>query len=134
MSETFETYLERANSSPAEVLAYYRLLRKAKQLRSALVFEARCAQAGCLLLHVFQTPAGVAFYVPRYKLSPAANAAESTEDGRRANTEDGQNHWREHAGLTEFALNFPLNCDHYRGLLEGVEISGRPGDPTRRTF
>lgn len=127
--------LDRSDRAAAESLAYYRLLKERKKLTSVLIYEARCdSRDRCLLLHVFQTPAGPAFYLPRYKLSPEVNARESNADGRRANTEDGNNRWKGQAGLVRPAFNFSLNCDHYRGELEPDDIEGEPGRPTRRTF
>lgn len=134
MTSDFDAYFTLAAESPAKVLAYYRLLKEHGKLKSVLFYEARCSTKRCLLLHAFQTPSGPAFYIPRYKLSPEVNARESSADGRRVNTEDGNNRWKEHAGLMQFALNFSLNCDHYRDTLDVGAVVGEPGRPTRRTL
>ena len=114
-----------------ETAVYYRWLKSNGSLRQVLLSEYRC-QSGCLLLQLFQTPTGVAFFIPRYKLSRNVNAASSSESGRRVNTEDGENHWKEQIWQLSPAKNLSLNCDHIKQyILEQPEI-GSPGSPLRR--
>lgn len=122
-----------ADRHAADSLALYRYLNETGLLDQHLIFEARCRRR-CLLLHVFQTPAGPAFYIPRYKLSPELNESLSNPAGRAANTEDGDHRWREQCSLTRHAANFTLTCDHYRGILELEDIAGTPGHAVRRTL
>lgn len=81
----------------------------------------RCAPRRCLLLEAVETPLGIVVHQNRYKYSEPENLRRSSEDGRRANTYDGRNHWRERTYyLAESALSWPgddgagqaLTCDH----------------------
>lgn len=115
-----------------QALAYYQALKKARRLKDVLMAEYRCSD-GCLLLHLFQTPAGTAFYAPRYRLSPGVNAESSNESGRAANTEDGERKWKAHANLVSAAANFPLNCDHVLNhVIDMPALSNTPGNPVRK--
>lgn len=113
----------------AEVLAYYRLLKAQKQLTGTLLAEYRCgAPDGHLLLHIFQTPPGPAFYQPHYKLSRGRSLATSTEEARLKNTRDGDHDWNEQAGLLAASANVLLNCDHVTDYSLGDPVlSDRPG-------
>lgn len=108
--------------------------------------EYRCAnREGCLLLVAYDTPQGILLHQNGYKLSPEINAAESNEAGRRANTRDGVNHWRDRsyfigssaladpsleghpvhipamdgkpATTSSWVAGVQLSCDHWRGVL-----------------
>lgn len=108
--------------------------------------EYRCAnREGCLLLVAYDTPQGILLHQNGYKLSPEINAAESNEAGRRANTRDGVNHWRDRsyfigssaladpsleghsvyipamdgkpATTSYWVAGVQLSCDHWHGSL-----------------
>ena len=124
----------RAEADNAQARAYYKLLRAQKQLNHVVSAVVRCSH-GCLLLTVFQTPAGPAFHQPRYKLSPEMNAATSSEAGRLTNTEDNVRRWNAQGGLLASAVNFSLACDHVNAVLEKSQLTlGAPGRPTRRVY
>jgi len=71
-----------------------------ERAKRAMVLELR-ARDRCLLLAVWQSPAGLWFYHPAYRSAPALNASEYSEDGRRANTTDGVNHLRAYGGFLD---------------------------------
>lgn len=126
--------IRQMQAADAQALAYFKLLRAEKKINSVSRAVVRCTN-GCLLLTVFETPAGPAFHQPRYKLSPTVNAASSSESDRRANTEDNDHKWRERGGMVGSALNFLVVCDHVRQVLEKDDLLlGAPGRPTRRVF
>lgn len=118
--------------------------RDADRVRGAAVVEYRCKRRGCLLMHVWQAPAGLTYYQPPYKLSPRRNDAESNAAGRERNTVDGQRHWRARAGKLDDLRGWgpqaglSLQCDHVRLTLPSTEVlamadEATPGKPTRRT-
>lgn len=83
----------------------------------------RCTGRRCALMKVYRTPDGEALLIhPRYKLSEAVNAAESSADGREANTEDGNRHWKGWAGWLQESNQYPVGCDHTRTLLGSERI------------
>lgn len=101
---------------------YVAILGDPARLRLVRRMQYRCATSRhCLLLDAIETPAGVVIHRPRYKYSPSQNEARSSEEGRRANTYDGENHWREHTYFLEQsalahpwadAMRLGLTCDH----------------------
>jgi hypothetical protein len=100
-----------------------------ERAKQAMVLEERAKRCGCLLLAVWQSPAGLWFYHPAYRLAPALNASESSEDGRRANTTDGVNHWRAYAGFfddmrswAEQDAHLDLVCAHSRHRIAFAEL------------
>lgn len=138
-ADPVQAYLDEFNRAPIEVLKYYELLLKMKQLRSALIYQAYCSDAdSCLLVRVFQTPKGLAYFIPRYKLSPSVNERHSSPEGRAEHTEDGDRRWIAHGSLLKFADYLILQCDHFNGdnalVLRREEITGKPGNPTKVTL
>lgn len=91
--------------------AFYSMLKGRGQLKSHRVLTYRCKRR-CLLLDVLDTRHGILVHQPRYRLSPALNAASSSEGGRAKNTEDGHRKWRERAFFLQDALNLSVQCDH----------------------
>lgn len=125
-------WFRESHDANESAFAYYRLLKSGRRLNSVLRAQVRCRE-GCTLLVVFETPVGPAFYQPRYKLDPILNADASNDAGRRANTIDGDRHWKDQGGLMSAAVNFSLACDHQRILVDKADIKlGSPGKPTRR--
>lgn len=132
-----------ATSDPT-VLMTYETPQGRAAVKACAVAEYRCAGRGCLLLHVWQSPAGPLFYRPAYKLSRDVNERESSPEGRAANTADGENHWRADAGHLAGARGWPehtmpLQCDHFRANVETAKIladadRATPGKPKRRRF
>ena len=55
-----------------------------------------CARERCLLLDAIEVANTVLMHQKRYKYSQAENASRSSDPGRRANTYDGENHWKAH--------------------------------------
>jgi len=95
---------------------------EAKALRRVLLLDYRCPQ-GCLLLHVWQSPDGRMFYLPRHQLSTSKNTAETHELARQHRTEDGDRKWPARGGNFDDLLDFTradpdvgllLNCRHLR--------------------
>lgn len=103
---------------------YAALLGDAGRLRDIYRLQYRCAyDRRCLMLDAIQVPEPERFLLHqlRYKYSPDENAARSSEDGRKANTVDGDNHWRDRTFyLSSSALIatddegfvLGLTCDH----------------------
>ncbi|CUR54664.1 hypothetical protein NOCA2210014 [metagenome] len=123
------------------VLSAYEAYDK-KQLRRLLLAEWRCAR-GCLLIHVWQSPQGPLFYLPRYKQSRERNTERSVPSARAKNTLDGDRIWKPRAGelvaLEEFGatVGMDIQCDHLDPqVFTGAEllglISDTPGRPLRR--
>lgn len=102
---------------------FYAMLEMRKQLKSHRVFTYRCPnqKRRCMLVNVLNTREGIIVHVPRYKLSPAVNAASSTEDGRAKNTEDGGHKWKTRTFFLESAINLECNCDHIRQRVVTIE-------------
>jgi hypothetical protein len=137
------THLDERNQLAEQI---YSAGIKTGMVRSWPHLEYRCAnREGCLLLVAYDTPEGILVHQNGYKLSPEINAAESNESGRRANTRDGVNHWRDRTyfigssaladpSLSGTTVHIPamdgrpastghvagvqLSCDHWRGALD----------------
>jgi hypothetical protein len=115
-----------------------------RAMQQSALLEYRCPK-GCLLLHVWRSPAGLMFYQPPYKLSPSLNEVRSSPSGRAKNTLDGERRWRATAGvLDEYRgwgpdTTLGLNCHHLNhhektdALLEAADAA-TPGTPTRRVL
>jgi hypothetical protein len=85
------------------------------RIKASLVLEYRCPQRGCLLLHVWLSPAGLMYYNP----APRLLAAGLLEDA-------------DPSGL-------PLECDHMRiyiarDVLGMVLEKVHPGTPVRHVI
>lgn len=104
-------------TEPAEL---YRALLSSGRLSGLRRLTYRCATHRCTLLDAVDTPMGILLHQIRFKQSNEINQERSSESGRRANTTDGDRHWRERTyWLPESALNWPqdlggqaLTCDH----------------------
>lgn len=118
--------------------AYQKVDRK--QLKQLLLVDIRCKSRGCLLLHVWRAPLGVCFYKPPHKLSTRRNQAASNESGRKANTVDGDNHWRGYGGVLDDLrgwgpqCSMPVQCDHVDRALPAEDLldladNAAPGRP-----
>lgn len=114
------------------------------QRRRVLLVEYHCAdRRRCLLLRVWATTHGPAFYRPRYTVSPARNLDRSSPEGRAANTRNGSNDWRANCGRWMDVgglgpIGWPLNCDHVSAVVLAADVqadieSAQPGKPVRRT-
>jgi hypothetical protein len=111
----------------------YRALLQSEALKERRRLQYRCERR-CLLLDAIDAgPLGVVVHQNRYKLSTEQNLRRSNEDGRRANTYDGANHWRERSYfLEQSALAWPddepqprlsLQCDHVGVLADGTNLT-----------
>lgn len=102
----------------------YAALQATRELHRYRAVTYRCGhERRCLLLDVVQTPRGLIFHNPPYKLSPARNDADSSESGRARNTRDGDRHWNAQTYFASECLNVSLNCDHvHRVTLDKDEI------------
>lgn len=112
--------------------------------RRKLLLEYHCsARQPCLLLRIFATPYGPAFYRPAYVLTPERNLARSNESGRAANTSDGFNHWVSGCDIwmdahgLEDTFGWFLNCRHVDLGVRVADIDtdlalASPGKPRRR--
>lgn len=96
-------------------LALYRAMKATGMLRRAMLIEYRCpTPRGCLLLGIFATPHGPAWYTPPFKFSPERNARTSPE-ARSERTTDGDRRWRDRADLLDTEdpwEDLALYCDH----------------------
>ncbi len=88
----------------------YRALKDARKLRSHRIITYRCPDR-CLLLDVLNTPAGVIFHQPGYKLPPAVNEATSSESGRGKHAGNG-NRWSPRRYFAEDCLSVLTDCAH----------------------
>lgn len=114
------------------------------QRRRLLLVEYHCAARGCLLLRVWASTHGAAFYRPAYILTAERNLATSNEAGRAANTTDGFNRWKDGCDVWPSAFaNDPgaawsLNCRHVAATVPMSDIDrditgATPGKPARRS-
>lgn len=117
-----------------------------RRLRTVMLAEYRCPVRGCLLLHAWQSPAGVLFYRPAYKIGREMNLTESSESGRARNTTDGENHWKPQAGLLDTyrdvgwreGVRITLRCDHVNvavhpgKIIRDIDAAEQPGKAVRR--
>lgn len=117
----------------------------ARALQDVLLLDYRCPQ-GCLLLHVYSTPRGRMFYLPRYQLS-RTKTPETADAARAHRTEDGDHKWPARGGSLDDLLDFfahdpaggglPLNCRHMRRTVLAEHLAedtaeATPGRPTRK--
>lgn len=104
-----------------EVL-YTALLSDGDRLNGIRRLQYRCPRR-CLLLDAVEVPEPerVLLHQKRYKLSGTWNAERSSEAGRKANTYDGENHWKPRTYyLGQSALDLSdsegatldVQCDH----------------------
>jgi len=130
------------------IAAEHDALAKAKTLKNVLLLEYRCTNRpeSCLLLHVWQTPDGRMFYLPRHQLSTSKNTAETAELARAHRTEDGDRKWPARGGNFDDLLDFTradpdvgllLNCRHLRRAIPAAQIDtdckeATPGRPKRK--
>jgi hypothetical protein len=122
------------------VMAYEQAPRK--RILAVMLAEYRCAAAGCLLWFAWQSPQGIAYYIPGYKLSAGRASRETSPNARANNSIDGGRRWPSRGGyLEEFrgmidTGGFMLQCDHVRvherlrAIFANVE-SAEPGRPSR---
>lgn len=114
----------------------YDALVKTRTVSKHALLTYRFQRCRCTVLHVIRTPNGVLLGFPRYKLSHRANLEASNEAGRANNTEDGDRHWKRHAGYFVSDLNFELRCDHSRKTLNTNDIAAEidAGQRNRTVF
>ena len=108
--------------SPDPEVLYVAMIGDPSRLRALRRLRYWCANERCLLLDAIEVADTIVLHQKRYKYSPAENADRSSESGRRANTYDGENHWKEHSYfIGTSALAHPeddglqylgLHCDH----------------------
>lgn len=142
MSDDLAALLAELDHEAEVVAAAYESAGR-KRIAPVTVATFHCAaRRSCTLLTVWRTPAGLMFYRPRYRNSPALNAAESNAEGREANTEDGERRWRARAGNLDRLRDWgehagmELNCDHAHTFMRMPDLlavvdRGTPGAPTR---
>lgn len=114
------------------------------QRRRRLLVEYHCsARRPCLLLRIFASDHGPAFYRPPYILTEERNLSRSTAEGRAANTTNGVDRWRESAGVWVSAgsnadrAGWDLACRHVDVTVRWADIDAdvrraQPGAPVRR--
>lgn len=126
----------------AIALAYESADRKA--IKAALLIEYRCSR-GCLLLHVWQSPHGILYYIPPYKLSPKRTEQDTAPSARAKRTADGYRRWLGRGGNLDQLrgwgdeVGVALQCDHVRTVQPSTRAladadTATPGKPTRRSF
>lgn len=106
--------VEGMQSRTTSALALYRLARASDALETVRLVTYRCAERGCLLLDVYDTPAGPASYVPPVKYSRGNNERSTDATARSKRTsDDEQRRWVEHADLVlPEPLEYWVSCDH----------------------
>ena len=114
-----------------DTLAVYRVMAASGTTAKNRITVYRCATHRCLLLDVFNTPAGPAIYFPLARRSPERNAT-TAPAARETRTTDGDRRWVEHADLLDFYhqgedYEFKVSCDH---VLEHV----LPADDVRQAM
>lgn len=121
-----------------QALAEYQAM-PARTLRAVLLLEYRCPR-GCPLLHVWNSPQGRLYCLPRYRLSPTKATTETTESARRKRTEDGLRVFRARAGsfdelLADYSCEptagLSMNCDHLRNVFVAFDQLGADADRGR---
>lgn len=108
----------------AQAEEIYAALKATKRLtkQRALAYYCRNRRR-CLLLDVVPVPSGYLLHIPRFKLSPKVNLEFSNEDGRRANTEDGNRHWRGRSLYVDQVTDLlKLTCDHVHTHIAVADI------------
>ena len=96
-----------------DFLKLYRLLRKARPPRRGPVRYV-CRTHRCLLLDVFDTPAGPAAYIPAVKNSTRYVETSADPEARQQRTTDNERRrWAERADLLlHDQLEYWVSCDH----------------------
>lgn len=89
---------------------------------------------GCQLATVFRISGTTLCATRDYKYSPGMNEAQSVPTARVKNTLDGDRHWPSHVfdveALAEWGVHagMSINCRHYRGTLNAVDVLATVGD------
>ncbi|SFV21325.1 hypothetical protein [Micrococcus terreus] len=117
--ETLTEVLGSMDDRQEQAEAVFAALRSNDRTRKrARTLTYRCPNTRrCALAEVYSSPVGVLIHHPHFKMSPKLNAATSSEEGRRANTLDGDRHWKARTYFLEAALNLTLSCDHIHDAL-----------------
>ncbi|MGI8445963.1 MAG: hypothetical protein ACR2MP_02010 [Streptosporangiaceae bacterium] len=142
MTDLAAHLLHRQQRDTALTAAYESIDRAV--LRGCLLVEYRCNNTGCLLLHVWRSPLGVCYYLPRYTLSPV-KAAATAESARAKRTRDGYRKWTGRASVLDdlrgwgATAGLQMQCDHADITHTAEELlaiadAALPGKPTRRTL
>jgi len=100
----------------------YDALVKTRTISKRALLTYRFGRCRCAVLHVIESPNGVILGFPRYKMSRSLNSETSNASGRANNTEDGDRHWKQHAGYFVSDVNIELRCDHARKTINTNEI------------
>ena len=133
----------------SDVEKYYLALKRTRKLGQALLAEYRCAQ-GCLLLVVFQTARGPAFFRPAYRAnsdlsgrqralqaSPMSGPEKENVEGLpemrgQFGSEDAPGHWAARSGFLAAIRGVSLRCEHaHIDYPKGDIPYGTPGHPLR---
>lgn len=124
-------------SSPDPDALYVALIGDPSRLSGLRRMTYRCDTRRCLLLDAVVVADKILMHQKRFKQSDAVNQSRSSEDGRRANTFDGNNHWKpqtffqESSALAWFdapAAGQAIQCDHVGVLPDGGQVMLRAED------
>lgn len=133
MTSELQDLFEVFDSRQELAAKYIDMLKATGQASKRVTTTYRCKRR-CTLLEAYITVHGVILYFPRYKLSERLNAQESSEDGRRANTEDGNRHWKPTAGFLVPDLALPVQCDHERTSVQSDDVAAAVRTGTREVI
>lgn len=140
--QEFTAWMQQQQLMDDEIRAQHEAMSNGQRRRLLLV-EYHCAAKNCLLLRIWQSPHGPAFFRPAYTLTPERNLARSNEAGRANNTSDGFNRWKESAARWVSAtgvkdqMGWTMNCRHVDAHVRVAEIdkdlaAAIAGQPVRR--
>lgn len=126
----------------AVILAAYKAAPDA-WLQSVLLVEYRCHVQGCLLLHIWQSPAGAMYYRPPGPLPEASglgvNQRLPAHGGLLTDfdTSGAQSGWGDDIALGVHFNGLVLGCGDLYGLYDAANFvadarSARPGRPIKR--
>lgn len=109
--------LDGMRNRETSAMALHRSMEASGSLPRHTRLEYRCRQGGCLLVRVFDTPAGPAIYKPAFRYSPGRNTG-THPNARERLTTDGDRRWQESADLLDIdppsglGVELWTNCDH----------------------
>lgn len=123
-------------TSPDPEVLYIALVNDSKRRAALHQLTYRCAHDDrCLLLDALEIPGPerVLLHQKRFKNSDEVNRRRSSEAGRRANTVDGDRHWKPRTYyIGQSALDYPddrptprlsVQCDHVGVLPDGSDCT-----------
>lgn len=122
--------IEQGDQERELMTKFVETLRATGRARAHLAQTYRCVRR-CSLLELYRTPGGMIAFIPPYRLSPRMNSETSTDEGRRANTIDGDRRWKGRAFPLDTRFDYSLQCNHAQGLITGEQIARNLSEAAR---